>query len=941
MTKINRDARRQVGRASAWALALVCSLPTTVLADKQTTKIDSDCGCTSPYRTFDQAPTAMQQALFEAARRADVDTFMRLLPVSAPLGDLAIDGEPILTAIISPNPELKSNDRDRGRAHQLERDRLYKEHRATHDARLRMLRAALAKGARPSDVTYQHRIPALQLAIAFGPPEMVDALLRHGADPRQANEDEHLTPLEFLLDHEFFQRRRGLPEMLTREERARVAASLTKAGSPDPRVVNWTELVTLTSGDRWIKHLLARRKPSTQELMTTGNEALPTAAAAYFGDRAALRPLLGSIPRFETSRYLPKDQPPFDLQLDAAIAAIHGGHTALARSLLNKGMNWTQVGPRGAPRLGSYAKLDVDGQQTVLEAAIHRGDLSLARQLLDWGSPVDASLVTAVQRKNEAMIRLLVQRGANPVKNPPGRYGETPLELAVKQAPELLPALLEHPSKATRQALNEAAQQLLRSAFENTEPNLASNRPLIEALLKAGVSGPSLSPAILHWAILAGDTASVDALHAANAPWPPDAVADAMSSGQLTFIEHVSKLSGQPLSNSCPLSYESLIRLVREAPPFAERLLDQGLQIGSCSQRGPLSHRLLQAWGARESRPLMGTRYQRAQALLQRLRQSDPAQRSMPKPLVEKTIALHRPDLLGLALDAAPLSPEVLSELASFAIENRNPDALRLMRAHGLTGDALLPNGQSLAWLLSCERPIGWLALAGFSDQETSNCPSKAVKPRSPTETALISRLPGRYYLSGVREVGSELNLSADGRYTNATSYGAVDLFVQGRWHVEGEEVILQGEDALPAPPFRILKAWHEPGVDGVEVRASSDGRLMQGFIVMSVGSERSYIGKLNPRDEEGWTSFGAGAPSLGRLEGLAMGVAHGDSMRWGLMPLSQHEQGRMPNRIEVDINRSTLTPPSRTVRMRLDNGDLVSTDNVDARGRYHRASGN
>lgn len=939
MNKINRDARRQVGRAPAWLLALMCCLPTMAQADTTTKSTDSDCGCTSPYRTHEQAPTALQLSLFEAARRADADAFMRLLPVSGALGDVAVEGETILAAIIRPDPELQSKDKDWGWTHPPERDRLFKAHRATHDARLRMLRAALAQGARPNDITYQHRLPALHLAIAFGSPDMVDALLANGADPRQANENRQLTPLEFLLDHEFFLRMRGVPEMLTRDERTRIAASLVKAGSPDPRTVNWTELVTLTSGDRWLKHLLAHHQPSTQELMASGSNALPTAAAAYFGDRAALRTLLARLPRYESDRYRPKEQAPFDLQLDAAIAAIHGGHTTLARSLLSKNMSWAQWGPRGAPRLGRYATLDIDSHQTALQAAIHHGDAALARQLLDWGSPVGMGLVTAVQRKSEAMIRLLIQRGANPVKNPPNHYDDTPLQLAIKQAPELLPALLAQPTPATRQALNEEAPQLLRSAFEETAPEGASRRPLIEALLKAGVSGPSLSPTILHWAILAGDTGAVDALHAANAPWPFDAVADAMGTGQLAFVEHVSRLSGQPLSRSCPSSYDSLIRLVREAPPFADRLLDQGLQTGSCGRRGPLSHRLIQAWGAPESRPLMGTRLQRAQALLQRLRQSDPAQRSVPQPILAQAIARHRPDLLDLALQAEPLTPEALGQLADHAIEQRNPDALRTLRTHGLMGDTPLPDGKPLAWHLGCERPIGWRPLAGFADLPAPNCPPKALKSPTPAEAALTSRLPGLYHLSGVREVGSELKLNADGRYAQATSYGAIDLFVQGRWHVEGDEVVFQSEDALPEPTFRILKAWHEPGVDGVEVRASSEGRLMQGFVVMPVGSELSFIGKLRPRDEEGWTSFGTGTPTMGRLEGLAMGVALEGGMRWGLMPLGPDEQGRLPNRIEVDVNRSAMTPPVRIQRMRLDDDALVSADDEDGRGRYQRAS--
>lgn len=918
-------------------MALMWGLQTAAHAAPSAPAESTECGCKSPYNETREASNPIQQALFESARRADAEAFLRLLPTAGDIGDLTMGGESLATAIIRPDPQLKTTDRDWGWTRSPERERLRDTHRATLADRTRMLGAALAQGAKPNLVTYQSRVPALQQAMVFGTPEMVDALLQHGADPSQANEDRNLTPLEFLLDHEFYLRLRGLPELLTREERARMVASLTKAGSPAPRLVNWTELVTIVAGDAWLSNLLTQQAPTANELLDTGYDALPTAAAAYVGDQAALQTLFKHLPKQVPDRYAPDQRPPFDLQLDAAMAALQGGHTALARSLLRPDMPWAQHGPRGAPKLGRYAQIDTEGPLTALEIAIEHQDVALATQLLDWGAPTGDALHVAIQARNQELIRLLVQRGANPISFSSYRYDGSPLTLAIKQAPELLPALLANPSDATRQALRKEAASLLRSALEAPAPDQASQRPLIQALLQAGINGAELSPAILHWAIRAGDVEAVEALHTANAPWPPQALADAMATGRLALIERVSQLSGQSLSESCPQDYDSLIRLVREAPPFADRLLDLGLKTGRCGKAGPLSHRLLQAWVAPESRPLMGTRHQRALTLLQRLWQSDPAQRDVPRSLLEEPITRHRPDVLSLALQAQPPTPGTLGALAQLALDARNPQALGLMRTHGLSGDTRLPDGKTLTWHLGCDKPLTWRPLAGFADLPAPPCAHRPAKTPSAAEKALAAKLPGSYYLSGVREVGSELRLRADGRYSLATSYGAVDQFVTGRWRVEGKEVVFQSEDALPTEPMRILKAWHEPGVEGVDVRASSGGRLMQGFVVMPVGSQISYIGKLRPRDEEGWTNFD-GPPALGQLEGLAMAVALEDGLRWTLMPLAPDAQGRLPNRIEVEVDRTAMAPPSRTTRWRLDQGALVGADDTSGRARYQRA---
>ena len=59
--------------------------------------------------------------------------------------------------------------------------------------------------------------------------------------------------------------------------------------------------------------------------------------------------------------------------------------------------------------------------------------------------------------------------------------------------------------------------------------------------------------------------------------------------------------------------------------------------------------------------------------------------------------------------------------------------------------------------------------------------------------------LAGRYYLHGVHEVGSELVLGTDGRFSFGLSYGAVDQEAQGSWKRDGDEVVLRTDSPPPA----------------------------------------------------------------------------------------------------------------------------------------------
>jgi hypothetical protein len=79
---------------------------------------------------------------------------------------------------------------------------------------------------------------------------------------------------------------------------------------------------------------------------------------------------------------------------------------------------------------------------------------------------------------------------------------------------------------------------------------------------------------------------------------------------------------------------------------------------------------------------------------------------------------------------------------------------------------------------------------------------SQANDPQSESRKALS----GRYFLQGVREVGAELQLGLDGRFSYAIAYSAVDGSAQGRWE-ERKGLITLTTDPRPPASFSLLEA--------------------------------------------------------------------------------------------------------------------------------------
>jgi hypothetical protein len=89
----------------------------------------------------------------------------------------------------------------------------------------------------------------------------------------------------------------------------------------------------------------------------------------------------------------------------------------------------------------------------------------------------------------------------------------------------------------------------------------------------------------------------------------------------------------------------------------------------------------------------------------------------------------------------------------------------------------------------------------------------------------------GDYRLQGVREVGSLLRLSADGRYQFMAAVGSVDETDEGRWTVDNDAVVLKSS-APRQPPVVKFRESAKDDKPGVRVQfAGPDGKRAAGAL--------------------------------------------------------------------------------------------------------------
>lgn len=112
------------------------------------------------------------------------------------------------------------------------------------------------------------------------------------------------------------------------------------------------------------------------------------------------------------------------------------------------------------------------------------------------------------------------------------------------------------------------------------------------------------------------------------------------------------------------------------------------------------------------------------------------------------------------------------------------------------------------------------------------------------SQLAAQENITGTYCLSGVREVGSCFRFAPNQTFEYFLSYGAYDEQSEGRWRLDGNDVVLDSPPFDTAPRFVFKEGRDAPadrysvlvvgpsgnGIAGIDVRVTCDGRTVEGY---------------------------------------------------------------------------------------------------------------
>ncbi|WP_286937266.1 ankyrin repeat domain-containing protein [Achromobacter sp. UBA4530] len=1023
----------------------------------------ADCNCTSPYREYKSADTPETEALFAAAGRNDEAAFLAALAQVERPGDYARDGVPLLHALLMPPRDLRSQyvywdmtPEDAARLRQT--------HEASMPARARMLAALLATRPDLNDITYESRRPPLHLALLYGTPAIMEALLAAGANPDQRG-DQNNTPLEFLLhrDFEFAVRQTYLPRLVDRKSLTRMVVALFGAGASRPYAaldadtaassvlkdgqgktrpaadfLAWLPLVELTEGAEALRALAATgSRPAYEEELTA------LAFAAYEGDAQAVSYLMEVGPRaIPATAY--GETGDRDVWLDAAQAAVEGGHPAIAEHLLRAGMPFAQRGPQVGSGGLIFAKPQM-GNRPILNLAAQRGDTQTVQRLLALGAPVDGDpaephgntpLADAVEAGKSGVVKALLAGGADPGLRREGYDRRSALEVAVRAGdtallrtllaamkPDTLRAALQNPADSPvaqllRQPGGQGAAVLrmfadagfdmktldasaIRQALESRDTALAlmlieagvpvnpyvdpavkaadkaagdgagrdawppilddprGTPPLllaatsgqvavVDALLAKGADPAAIAPdgeSALYWLIGRQDTAMLDRLLRAGArlddprlpvaPNPYALLNAAVASGDMETVRRVSAVNRQPLAQACMPDNGEFVLI--DKPGYFAALHAAGFtgQPSSCARDGrALPDRIVSM--LLHSRELVTARHDTVVQVLRLLKASGT---DLDAPLpdgdtpLNAAIRLGRRDLAQALLDAGA-SPDAGDGSgrgpAWIALETGQPAMLALLAQHHARFDAAVaPPGQSFRTALACQSDPAFARVlqdAGITlraDCAPPPAQGRRVGSKAASKSSEAVRIPGHYYLRGVREVGSELLLLEDGSFEYFLSYGAVDINARGAWRSDGKQVFLDTPPLRPYSAIANVRADTRPAKAGMlTVRVYHRDRPVNIDVAVS-SADQDYGG--GPRQSEG--ADGVSVPiAAGALKALAVFVPAPSGGRWHEVDVARIDAATRAVRIDVDVPDDAASAPLHKVLAMDKDGALVET---------------
>ncbi|MYN16820.1 hypothetical protein GTP81_08650 [Rugamonas sp. FT107W] len=839
------------------------------------------------------APTPEVLALFKAASEGEEAEFKRLLPKVGRINEYRVEDQKLLHALLLPSVSLRkagktARDQDQWHAKQAR-------HAALLPAKTRMLALALQRGAGFNEGTPRDHAAALHLAAMFGTPEMVRLLLKHGADPRQfGGQNNLLAPLEFSLEQK--EHAGDLPELITPEQRTANILALLKADALRPYIrydINngkrkegddtlkhpfadyllWPKVVSLTTGTEVLDALL-KTGTSPAEL-DEGKTLFGYAAEA--GNADAIVWLQKRLPRYGKNKR--------DLWLDAAILAMYSsapGRDKVLQQLLVKDMDWTQSGPDnstyGKDETTLYAgyQQNRDGVGTLLNHTTRAGRIEWIPRMAALGAPVNTGgsiegLKSAVSANDTDGVKVLLAQGADPLSGDP----ESALTLALK-APAgkdaMLDLLLDHVVRVQKRSLAEMRRSPLEGMLSSAD---GMNLPRVRKLLDAGAPVKGLGWRDINGGFTAPDRnlASLliqrgyqDKTDNAGTPSTPSYLFNAIQTGRTDLLPEILARGEDP--NRRPKPYGP-----RVEPSAVEFAISEGkleaLKV-LLANGGVIDTTSAQPWGTALDRAVLSRNVD-----VLRLVSKD-----FSLPLTQ--VCFTYPGHLAKVVLESPAGYWALLREHGFAKGGACKDMRKRLVEHlasppdwllaGWIGRNLVDRLPQLAPRREAFDADTWKAVAASTNASLKDLLAKAgwkapVSAAGPysvpqqdkaADRALQAKLPGHYYLKGVREVGAEILLHPDGKFQYSMSYGAVDEFAQGSWEVWNEEVVFRAETA-PVRAAAMRPSADAPAValaaGQVLVDLRHDGASIPDFRVVVLGD--APLKSEGRTGERGWrTAF-------------------------------------------------------------------------------------